>query len=139
MKTIKRVFRPVSILMVMIMVMVTGPIQTAAATMIGTRTVVDVKKAQNTRETLKRLLDRKDVQEALIGRGIQPAEARNRIDSLTDREVMRIAAQMDRLPAGAGLLEFIGLTVVIGFFVLLITDMLGFTDIFPFINPPDKR
>ena len=139
MKKTKRVLKPVSLLMAMVMLMVAGPVQTAAAAMIGTRTAVDAQKIQDTRETLNRLLARQDVQAALIDPGIQPDEARQRVAGLTDGEVMQIAEQLDQLPAGAGFLELVGIVVVVGFLVFLITDMLGFTDIFPFINASGKR
>ena len=50
--------------------------------------------------------------------------------ALTDEEVHKIAGNMDKLPAGGdgGVLEVL-LTI---FVVLLITDILGFTKVFPF-------
>ena len=135
----RHLLRPVSLFVVLVMTMVAGPVQTAAAAMIDTQAAIDSQRIQETRDTLLQLIAREDIQQALMEKGIQPHEAKQRIDSLTDRELARIADELDRLPAGAGFLEFVGFVVVVGFIVLLITDMLGFTDVFPFINPADKR
>ena len=48
---------------------------------------------------------------------------------MTDAEAAHVAAQIDAAPAGAG--DVIGAIVFI-FLVLLITDLLGLTKIFPF-------
>jgi len=62
-------------------------------------------------------------------RGVDPAQARLRIAALSDRQAQALAAEMDQAPAGAsGVLD----TVVFVFLVLLVTDILGFTKIFPF-------
>jgi len=55
---------------------------------------------------------------------------KSRVGALTDREAAEIAARIDEMPAG-GILELILLVFVI----LLITDILGFTKIFPFTRP----
>ena len=62
--------------------------------------------------------------------GIDANDTKARVAALTDEEVHKIAGNMDRLPAGGdgGVLEVL-LTV---FVVLLITDILGFTKVFPF-------
>ena len=51
--------------------------------------------------------------------------------ALSDDEVAQLAARMDSLPAGG---EIIGALVLI-FIILLITDILGFTKVFPFTKP----
>jgi hypothetical protein len=51
------------------------------------------------------------------------------VDALTDDEASRLAGQIDQLPAGAD--SFWGVLLAI-FVILLITDILGLTKIFPF-------
>jgi hypothetical protein len=66
--------------------------------------------------------------------GVNPEEAKARVDSLTDQEIAEIAARIDHLPAGGnGIGTIVGAAVLI-FLVLLITDILGLTDIFPFVK-----
>jgi hypothetical protein len=72
-------------------------------------------------------LSREDVQAALVARGIDPAQAQDRVAALTDEEASVVASQLDTAPAGG----IIGAIVLI-FLVLLLTDILGFTKVFPF-------
>lgn len=84
------------------------------------------------REQIVRLLDRADVQSRLASYGVKPADVKARVAALTDDEAAALAAKIDSLPAaGDGI---IGALVLI-FIVLLITDILGFTKIFPFTRP----
>jgi hypothetical protein len=77
---------------------------------------------------LVQTLSRADVAAALQARGVSVQAARDRVAALTDEEAARVAAEMDAAPAGG---DAIG-TIVFIFVLLLITDILGFTKIFPF-------
>jgi hypothetical protein len=77
---------------------------------------------------LLQTLSRAEVAAALQARGVSVDAARGRVAALTDEEALRVAAEMDAAPAGG---DAIG-TVVFIFVLLLITDILGFTKIFPF-------
>jgi hypothetical protein len=102
--------------------------------MIGTETVLDSARVLETRKTLHQFLARQDVQDALIARGIDPMEAKARIDSLSDDEVISIADKIDQLPAGGGFIEVLLIVALIVFIVLVVTDLTGVTDVFPFIK-----
>ena len=78
------------------------------------------------------LLERADVQEQLRARGVDPAEAHARAAALTDAEAAQIVSNMDQLPAGG--VGIIG-AILIVFLVLLLTDILGYTKVFPFTKP----
>jgi hypothetical protein len=52
---------------------------------------------------------------------------------------MQIADKMDQLPAGGSTFGVIIGAAVIIFIVLLITDILGYTDIFTFVKHPSSR
>jgi ABC-type microcin C transport system permease subunit YejB len=71
-----------SISLAVIMFLIGAPVHSVLATMIGTETVMDSARGQEAREYLHQLLARKDVQDAFIAQGIDPIEARARIDSL---------------------------------------------------------
>ena len=75
-------------------------------------------------------LDRPEVVAGLTERGVSADEARSRVASLTDAEVMQLAHTLDTAPAGAdgGILG----VIVLVFVVLLVTDILGLTKVFPF-------
>ena len=80
-------------------------------------------------ERLNATLDRADVQTALQQRGISVDQARARVAALTDEEAAHVANQIDQAPAGAS--DVLG-TIIFIFVLLLITDILGLTKVFPF-------
>ena len=80
------------------------------------------------RARIATFLEREDVRQQLQAQGVAPADVKARVAALTDEEAARLAGQVDRLPAGGDVLGVI-LTV---FLVLLLTDILGFTKVFPF-------
>lgn len=84
--------------------------------------------AQPGRALLEQTLARADVVAALQSRGVSVDAARDRVAALTDAEAAQVAAQIDQAPAGG---DVLGVLVTI-FVVLLITDLLGFTKVFPF-------
>jgi len=86
------------------------------------------------REQINRLLDRADVQSRLEAYGVRAADVKARVAALTDDEAAQLAARMDNLPAGADGGALLGAIVLI-FLVLLLTDILGFTHVFPFTKP----
>jgi hypothetical protein len=134
MHVIRKTLKPMSISFAVIMFLMCAPVHSVLAVMIETETVMDSARGQEARKHLHQLMARKDMQDALIARGIDPIEARARIDSLSDGEVIRIADQIDQLPAGAGVIEFLLVVILVGFIVLVITDLTGVTDVFPFIK-----
>ena len=79
--------------------------------------------------SLDETVTRADVAAALQERGIDLAQAQARVAALTDDEVAHVAHTLDTAPAGAS--DVLG-TIVFIFLLLLITDILGFTKIFPF-------
>jgi hypothetical protein len=130
--------RHVSFFMILTMVFMTMPLQTVCASMVETETVLTITQAQSARENILNFMERKDVQEAMIAKGIDPLEAKVRVDSLSDAEIMGIADKMDQLPAGGDGLGILVGTALIVFLVLLFTDIAGYTDIFPFVKHQTK-
>lgn len=96
-----------------------------AAALIGTEQAAA---AQPGRALLEQTLARADVVAALQSRGVSVDAARDRVAALTDAEAAQVAAQIDQAPAGG---DVLGVVVTI-FVVLLITDILGWTKVFPF-------
>ena len=126
--------RYVSFFMTLIMVFFTMPIQTVCAAMVGTETVLTTTQTQNARENLIRFLEREDLKAAMTAQGIRPLEAKARVGSLSDAQVMQIADKMNQLPAGGdGLGILVGAALIV-FLVLLFTDIAGYTDVFPFVK-----
>lgn len=83
-------------------------------------------------ERIAQLLDRADVQAQLQAYGVSAADVKARVGALTDAEAAELAARIDELPAGGvGILG----AILIVFLVLLLTDILGYTKVFPFTRP----
>ena len=138
MKSVRRAMKPVSFFLAVFVLMISGPFQSAYAAMIGTETVLDISRGEQARVYLKSLLAREDVRAALVVRGLDPQEARSRIDSLSDAEAVNAAERFDQLPAGGGFLETLLIVAFLVFLILLITDIAGYTDVFPFVHPMKK-
>jgi len=108
---------------------------TTRAAMVATQQVLQTSAPSEARARLQAFLDREDVQRVLERWGVSPAEAKSRVDALSDSEVAGVAGRLDSLPAGGdGTVGIIVGAVLLVFFVLLITDLLGLTDVFPFIK-----
>jgi len=134
----RKTTRYVSILMTIILGLMFMPVQSVFAAMVGTEAVLGHAEMQSAREKVRVFLDRRDVQDVLTSQGIDPAEARARVDSLSDAEVQAIVDRIDGLPAGGDLLGPLLLIAVVFFVVLIVLDLTGVTDIFTFIHPPEK-
>ena len=131
MKILHRITKPVSYLVVLSLLALNLYLPAAHAGMIGTEAVVSAAQVQQDRERLRDVFNRDDVQAQLLARGVDPAQVQARVDSLTDQEVQSLSGKIDQLPAGGD--SFLGALVFV-FIVLLITDILGFTNIFPFVK-----
>lgn len=131
MKRIYRVAKPLSIFLAIWVFMISGPSQAMAA-LVGTERVFDAERVQNARELIHGLMAREDIQAALVREGIDPGEAQARAESLSDAEAVRLAGAIESLPAGGSSLGLIVGAILLVFIVLLITDIMGYTDVFPF-------
>jgi hypothetical protein len=71
-------------------------------------------------------LKRDDVVAELAALGVDPELARIRAEALSPAELDELAHRIDDLPAGAGVIEVLGIT----FLVLIILEIVGVTNIF---------
>lgn len=81
------------------------------------------------RSRVMSLLERADVRAQLAAHGVSAADVQARVASLSDEEAAKLAQDIDRLPAGGA--DLLG-AIIIVFVILLITDLLGYTKVFPF-------
>lgn len=116
------------------MLTVVLPIQSASAGMVETDQVVSHELAMQDRARIYAFVDREDVLAQLQKEGVTAGEAKARVNALTDDEAHMIAGKLDQLPAGGDVLD----VLLIVFIVLLITDILGFTKVFPFTRSINK-
>lgn len=132
----KVMIKPVSLLLVFSFLFLDFSVQTAQAQMVDTNTVIAAQQDEANRSRVAAFMGREEVQQAMTQYGVDPAEAQKRVDSLSNAEVADIANSMDQLPAGAGGIGTIVGAAVLIFLVLLLTDILGFTNVYPFVNHP---
>jgi hypothetical protein len=98
----------------------------AQAAMVGTDAITGSTSTE--RERIATFLDRAEVQAQLQAQGVSPTDVKARVAALSDDEAAQLASRIDSLPAGG---EILGILLVI-FIVLLVTDILGLTKVFPF-------
>lgn len=103
------------------------PMQASAA-IVGTREATAPAGMAAERERVASFFSRDDVRKSLEEHGVAPQAAIDRIASLSDEEVQQLAARIDQAPAGG---DVIGVLFAV-FVILLVTDILGLTKIFPF-------
>lgn len=126
MESIRRFAKPFTYLATACFIVLSCYMPAAGAAIVGTESLID---AEANRAKVETFLARVDVQKHLIKQGIDPEQALFRINRLTDTEVNELAERIDTMPAGG---DVVGAAVFI-FLVLLVTDLLGLTDIFPFV------
>jgi len=124
----------VALFMATWMFMMVAPCQTVLAALVPTEATVEARSAREARDLINSLLSREEVQKQLKLHGIDPFEAKARVDSLSDAEAVDVAKRIDQLPAGGSTVGIIVGAILIIFLVLLITDLLGLTDVFPFVK-----
>ena len=112
----------------MVLMMSVGMPMTASANMVETDQAVNHALAEQSRVRIMALVERDDVRAQLEAKGVTSEQAQARVNALTDEEAIQVSGKLDQLPAGGDILG----TAVFIFIVLLVTDILGFTKIFPF-------
>lgn len=97
----------------------------ASAGIVSTQEVASMSEE---RAKVEAFLARDDVRKGLEAQGISSAAALDRVKVMTDEEVTQLAGRIDQAPAGGDVLgTIVGVAVL-----LLITDILGLTKIYPF-------
>ncbi len=134
MKAFRRISKPLAAAMSAVMLALSVPVGVANAGLISTDRVVEREAAAGDRGRVADFLAREDVRAELIGLGVDPAVAAVRVAALSDAEIRDIAGRIDQLPAGQDVFGAILSTALIVFLVLLITDILELTDVFPFVK-----
>jgi hypothetical protein len=99
-----------------------------SAQIISTEEIASAAQTQQIKDQVRSALDRAEVQQALQSYGVDAAQLRGRVDALTDAEAAQVAKHLNELPAGG---DVIGVLFAV-FIILLITDILGLTKVFPF-------
>lgn len=127
-------YRWLCTLITIVFVLTVVPVPAAQARMISTQALAAGAAADDARARIEAMLERGEVRAQLVALGVDPQIAHDRVTALSDDEARSLARHIDSLPAGGstlGLIVGVGLFV---FLVLLATDILGFTDVYPFVK-----
>ncbi|MDN6322100.1 MAG: PA2779 family protein [Halomonas sp.] len=124
-----------STLLIAALVITSLPVAAAPAApqsmdLVSTQSVLAGDRAGADRERINEVLARADVQDQLLKQGVDLDEVDARVAALSDAEAQQMAEQLEQLPAGAGG-GVIGALFAV-FIILLVTDILGLTDVYPF-------
>lgn len=76
-------------------------------------------------------IDSTEVEKKLRALGVSPEDAKSRIAYMTPEEMATFQHELDNLPAGQGIVGAV-VTVLV---VIALLDVLGVTDVYPFIRP----
>ena len=109
-------------------------VQAAQAGLISTEAVAQAQAQRNAeadRALVLETLKRPELQAKMTAMGVSAADAQKRVAALSDQEVSMLAEKIESAPAGGSDVLTVALIV---FIVLLVTDILGFTNIFPFVK-----
>ena len=122
---LRRLRKAVSLIVVTTMLSL-GVSAPGYAAMLGTDEIIAGDNALQERAYVKELLGQDAVQDQLISLGVDPLEAQQRVDAMTEQEVQTLASQLEELPAGGSALGLLAFVLV----VLLITDLLNLTNVY---------
>lgn len=128
-KTMIRSLKKLFVTFLMSAFTLVGFMQTTQAAMIGTNQIQAANAAQHNRDRIADAMNRPEIMSQLEKMGVNKVDAQARVAALTDDEAATVANKIDSLPAGGD--SVIGVLLFI-FVVLLITDILGLTKVFPF-------
>jgi hypothetical protein len=119
------------------MMLISAPWTTVSAALVTTDQVVGATAtdtASANREKIVQFLQQESVRKQLTAMGVQPAEVEARLAALSPNELAQLAGRIDQMPAGQGAIGAIVVAALIIFLVLLILDIVGITDVFPFVK-----
>jgi hypothetical protein len=120
-----------------VMLLLALPYGAAQATMISTEQVISgpsasARTAAEARARVMGILERADVQAEMRALGVDPAEAIERVNAMSDGEIKHVAGKIDESPAGGNVIGVVVGAIFLVFIVLLLTDILCLTSVFPF-------
>lgn len=102
----------------------------ASAGLYGSDAVVAQQQHQYSQQQVLALVDNAEVQQKLIELGVNADDAKQRIAAMTTAELDALNNQLNEMPAGG----IVG-TIVTVLVVIAVLDVLGITDVYPFIRP----
>jgi hypothetical protein len=131
---LRQLRRGVALVLAVVMLVISMPLGVAQAALVSTEQVLAAAEGAADRVRVLAFLDRAEVRAQIAALGVDPNEAAARVAALSDAQVREIAGQLEQLPAGQSAVGAVVGAIIIIFLVLLVTDLLGLTNVFPFVR-----
>lgn len=119
-------FKKILVQVLVLSLLSVGSPRVVQAEIIGTLAGLESSQRDADLARVSRTLATAQAREQLQALGVGQAEVEARLARLRDSELRTLADRMDRAPAGAGILEVVGIVFV----VLLILEAVGVIDVF---------
>ena len=125
----KKLQRTTALLLVMMMGFF--QVQTAQAALVTTDSAIQSQQLQMDRAEMIDLFAQENLRDQLTQMGVDANAAADRIANMTDAEIAQLNESLQHAPAGEGV---VGVLLTL-FIVFIITDALGATDVYNFVDP----
>lgn len=103
-----------------------APLAPVHAVIVGTDAALAMSERADVLDRVNAALMRDDVQAQLEALGVDPAQALERVQSLTAAELAQLDTKLQELPAGGSVIGVLGALLV----VLIVLELLGVTNVF---------
>lgn len=100
------------------------------AEMVSTSSVLEVQQLNYDKSSLKAIMQKDEAKAVLQKLGVSSTDIEARIAQLTPEELTQLNKQAELQPAGSSIVGIVIFVVV----ALAITDLVGLTDVYPFID-----
>lgn len=111
------------------MMLIFGPGQATAGVYSSEQVIADQQHHYNKQQVLA-FVDTAEVQSKLMELGVSPDDAKQRIAAMTTAELDALNNELNDMPAGG----IVGVIVTV-LVVVAVLDLMGITDVYPFIRP----
>lgn len=102
----------------------------ATAGVYSSEQVITDQQHHYTKQQVLAFVDTAEVQNKLMTLGVSPADAKLRIANMTHAELDAFNTQLNEMPSGG----IVG-TIITVLVVVAVLDLMGITDVYPFIRP----
>lgn len=102
----------------------------ASAGVLSSEQVMLQQQHQFSQQQVLAFVNTAEVQQKLVELGVDPEDAKQRIAGMTTAELDALNSQLNDMPAGG----IVG-TIITVLVVIAVLDLLGVTDVYPFIRP----
>jgi hypothetical protein len=106
--------------------------QAAWAGFVSTEQIISYEQEQAIQNDIFALLEKEEIAAQLEKQGVEKDEVKQRIALLSQQELVDLQNNLNNLPAGEGAVGAVVGALLIVFIILLVTDLVGATDVFDF-------